>query len=204
MTLTTWFSIVAICVLGAVSPGPSLAVVLRHTVTNSRQHGIAAGVFHAVGVAFWALLTILGLALLVAQSPLLFRLMTYAGAAYLAWLGFKALTAKSQAVLHPGQAASVSVFRSGLDGLMISLINPKLALFFIALFSQFVSAELSTGDQVAMMATAGIIDGLWYLLVALIFSHSRMLAGLHKHAVWVDRITGGIFIALAAQVVVGV
>ena len=54
MTLTTWFSLVAICCLGAMSPGPSLAVVLRHTISNGRAHGIATAVSHAAGVALWA------------------------------------------------------------------------------------------------------------------------------------------------------
>lgn len=201
MTLTTWLSIVAICVLGAMTPGPSLAVVLRHTVTNSRNHGIAAALFHASGVALWALLTILGLALLVSQSPVLFQLITYSGAAYLGWLGFKALTAHGHSALTVESAAQVSLWKAAVDGLMISLLNPKLALFFIALFSQFVSADLTLIDQLIMMATAGGIDGLWYLLVAIIFSHSRVLVKIQKHAVWIDRVTGGVLVALAARVV---
>ncbi len=201
MTLATWLSILAICVLGAMTPGPSLAVVLRHTVTNSRQHGFAAAIFHAAGVALWALLTVWGLAILVTESPLLFKAITWGGAAYLAWLGFKALTAKGQGALHVGQVPQVSYWRAGVDGLMISLLNPKLALFFIALFSQFVSADQSLSDQMIMMATAGGIDGVWYVLVALVFSQSRILAGLQKHTKWIDRITGGIFMGLAARVV---
>jgi len=201
MTFTIWLSIVAICVLGAITPGPSLAVVLRHTVNNSRQHGFAAAVFHAGGVALWALLTVWGLALLVAQSPVLFNIITWGGAGYLAWLGYKALTSKGQGVMKVGDAAPVSYWQAGLDGLMISLLNPKLALFFIALFSQFVSADQSLSDQLIMMATAGGIDGLWYILVALIFSQSAVLTRLQKHGKWVDRITGGILMGLAARVV---
>ncbi|MDI3326517.1 LysE family translocator [Pontibacterium granulatum] len=201
MTLATWLSIVAICILGALTPGPSLAVVLRHTVTNSRQHGIAAAICHAAGVALWALLTVMGLAILIAQSPILFKVITWGGAGYLAWLGYKALTAKGDSVLNVGETEHVSRWKAGLDGLMISLLNPKLALFFIALFSQFVSAEQTLSDQLIMMMTAGGIDGLWYLLVALVFSHSKVLTYLQKHTRWIDRITGGILIGLSARVV---
>lgn len=201
MTLATWLSIVAICILGAMTPGPSLAVVLRHTVTNSRQHGVAASIFHAAGVALWALLTVMGLAILVAESPVLFKVITWGGAGYLAWLGYKALTAKGDGVLKVGETDHVSWWKAGLDGLMISLLNPKLALFFIALFSQFVSADQTLSDQLIMMATAGGIDGLWYVLVALVFSHSKVLTYLQKHTRWIDRITGGILIGLSARVV---
>ena len=93
MTITTWLSLVAICCLGAMSPGPSLAVVLRHTISNGRTHGIVTAVSHAAGVALWALLTIWGLALLVVEWPLVYRLLTYAGAGYLMWMGIKALRA---------------------------------------------------------------------------------------------------------------
>lgn len=203
MTLTIWLSIVAICVLGALTPGPSLAVVLRHTVTGSREHGIAAALFHAAGVALWALLTIWGLGVVVSESPLLFKVITYGGAGYLAWLGFKALTSKGAGPLQmkgDGQQQGDSLLKAGIDGLMISLLNPKLALFFIALFSQFVSTDMVLTDQLIMMATAGGIDGLWYVLVALVFSHSRVLNTLQRHSRWIDRVTGGIFMALAARV----
>ncbi len=203
MTLTIWLSIVAICVLGALTPGPSLAVVLRHTVTGSREHGIAAALFHAAGVALWALLTIWGLGVVVSESPLLFKVITYGGAGYLAWLGFKALTSKGAGPLQvkeDGAQQGDSLLKAGIDGLMISLLNPKLALFFIALFSQFVSTDMVLTDQLIMMATAGGIDGLWYVLVALVFSHSRVLNTLQRHSRWIDRVTGGIFMALAARV----
>lgn len=202
MTLATWLSIVAICILGALTPGPSLAVVLRHTLTNSRQHGFAAAIFHAAGVGLWALLTVMGLALLVTESPLLFKVITWGGAGYLAWLGYKALTAKGDGVLKVGETEHVSRWKAGVDGLMISFLNPKLALFFIALFSQFVSAEQTLSDQLIMMVTAGGIDGLWYVLVVLVFSHSRVLTYLQKHTRWIDRITGGILIGLSARVVI--
>ena len=61
MTLATWFSLLAICCLGAMSPGPSLAVVLRHTISNGRAHGMVTAISHAAGVAIWALLTVWGL-----------------------------------------------------------------------------------------------------------------------------------------------
>ena len=51
MTLATWFSLLAICCLGAMSPGPSLAVVLRHTISNGRAHGMVTAISHAAGVA---------------------------------------------------------------------------------------------------------------------------------------------------------
>lgn len=200
MTLTNWLSLVAICVLGALSPGPSLAVVLKQSIHNDAKHGMIAGISHAVGIAIWAILTVTGLGVLVSQSPAIFQGITYAGAAYLAWLGFKALTAGRSAIkpLTRGDSAYLQAAR---DGLMISLLNPKLAIFFLALFSQFISTDLTHIDQVIMISTVTIIDASWYVLVALVLSRMGLADALARHSKRVNQVSGVIFIALAIRVV---
>ena len=199
MTMTTWLSLVAICCLGAMSPGPSLAVVLRHTISNGRAHGIVTAVSHAVGVALWALLTIWGLALLVVEWPLVYQLLTYAGAGYLMWMGIKALRSKGTGPLHV-EAVITPIGEAARDGLMVSLLNPKLAFFFIALFSQFVSAELALAEQLLMTVTAAVIDGVWYIVVALALSHSKVLDKLQSKSATIDKISGVILLGLALRV----
>ncbi len=200
MTLTTWLSLVALCGFGAMSPGPSLAVVLRQTLNNGRRHGIATACAHAFGVALWAVLTIQGLALLITQTPLLYQLLTYAGAAYLAWLGVRALRARGgiRLELH---ARPGSLGAAARDGLMISLLNPKLAIFFLALFTQYVAAEQSPGEQLLLVATVAGIDSLWYILIALLLSQSGLIERLRRNAATLDRVSGLILIALALRVV---
>ncbi|GGK67592.1 LysE family translocator [Amphritea balenae] len=201
MTLAAWFSLLAICCLGAMSPGPSLAVVLKQTVGNSRSHGLAASWFHAAGVGLWAFATISGLAILVAESELAFKLITWLGAGYLAWIGVKAIRAGRAGTLTIDKSENVSLWTAGTEGAMISLLNPKLAVFFIALFSQFVSPDATMTDQLIMTATAALVDGIWYSIVALLLSHGPILKTLQNKSALVNRITGGILIALAARVV---
>ena len=95
MELTAWLSLAAICLMGAMSPGPSLAMVLKHTVSGGRVNGMITAVAHGVGVALYAVFTVMGLALIIKQTPWLFELIRYAGAAYLVWQAIKALTANS-------------------------------------------------------------------------------------------------------------
>ena len=199
MTLTTWFSLVAICCLGAMSPGPSLAVVLRHTISNGRAHGMATAVSHAAGVALWALLTVWGLAILVVEWPLIYKLLTYAGAMYLMWMGIKALRSKGTGPLQV-EPIIAPMSEAARDGLMVSLLNPKLAFFFIALFSQFVSAELVMADKLIMMGTASVIDAGWYIIVALALSHSQVLEKLQSKSATIDKISGVILLGLAMRV----
>ena len=200
MTLTSWLSLVAICVLGALSPGPSLAVVLKQSMNNDAKHGMVAGISHAMGVGLWAVLTIFGLGVLVSESPLLFSILTYAGAAYLAWMGVQALRAGKSEV-QPLTNGRSEYLQAARDGLMISLLNPKLAIFFLALFSQFISADDSIADQLLMISTVTIIDGCWYVLVALVLSRMGLLQTLANHSQLINKITGIIFIALAVRVI---
>ena len=199
MTLATWFSLLAICCLGAMSPGPSLAVVLRHTISNGRTHGMVTAISHAAGVAIWALLTVWGLAVLVVEWPLVYQLLTYAGALYLMWMGIKALRSKGAGPLHV-EPVKAPISEAARDGLMVSLLNPKLAFFFIALFSQFVSAELVLADKLIMMGTASVIDAVWYIIVALVLSHSQVLKKLQSKSATIDKISGVILLGLAMRV----
>jgi|TARA_B100000809_G_scaffold125327_1_gene123608 threonine/homoserine/homoserine lactone efflux protein len=199
MTLATWFSLLAICCLGAMSPGPSLAVVLRHTISNGRAHGMVTAISHAAGVAIWALLTVWGLAVLVVEWPLVYQLLTYAGALYLMWMGIKALRSKGAGPMHV-EPVKAPISEAARDGLMVSLLNPKLAFFFIALFSQFVSAELVLADKLIMMGTASVIDAGWYIIVALVLSHSQVLKKLQSKSATIDKISGVILLGLAMRV----
>lgn len=93
MTLATWLTVVSICILGAMSPGPSLALVLKQTLNGGRRHGMITALSHGLGVGFYAFLSILGLAAVITTSPLAFSILQWGGALYLAWLGVKGLMA---------------------------------------------------------------------------------------------------------------
>ncbi len=202
MSLMLWLSLLLICILGAMSPGPSLAVVLRQTVSNSRGHGIAAGCAHALGVGLWAAMTVWGLALLVSRHEMIYQAITWAGAAYLVWLGIGALRHAATPELQAQKAAHESLLSAARSGMLVSLLNPKLAVFFTALFSQFVSADQIWQDQVLMVLTAAIVDGAWYSLVAVLFSQPRLLAWLRRHLKRVEQLTGVVLIGLAVRVAI--
>lgn len=202
MPFTLWLSLAAICAMGAMSPGPSLALVLRHTLGGGRFSGMIAAIFHAFGVGFYALLTVWGLGALITRFPLLFQLITWGGAAYLAWLGIKALRAGKAGALQPN-AITTTRGQAAKEGILVALGNPKLILFFVALLSQFVTSDMSALAKVIIVLTAMIIDGGWYVLVAAVLSHSKILPWLQQHAHWINRVTGVLLIALALRVVAG-
>ncbi|WP_019934743.1 LysE family translocator [Oceanimonas smirnovii] len=201
MELSSWLALAAICIMGAVSPGPSLAVVMRNTVRGGQSHGVLTALGHGLGVGLYALITALGLALLITRNPLLFDIIRYGGAAFLAWLGIKALLAKPQPAVT-GESGHVVRGRQGaFEGFMVAFLNPQLAIFFVALFSQFVRADTGWQQGGIMMLTAGGIDALWYVLVALLLSRGPVLGWLREKSFIIDKLSGLVLLALAVKVV---
>lgn len=199
VNFATWLTILSICALGAMSPGPSLALVLRHTLSGGRAHGLIAAMAHGAGVGLYALLSISGLAVLITASPVLFKSFQWAGAAYLVWMGLRGLMARP---VLPESAPTLASGRSAArDGFLIAFLNPKIAVFFIALFSQVVGSETSTLAKLAYATTACLVDAAWYMVVAWLFSVPRWLQWLQRNSVWFERAFGIILIALACRLV---
>ena len=202
MPLSSWLSVVAICMLGAMSPGPSLAVVIRNTMSSSRRMGMISGVAHCLGVGVYALLATAGLGVLITGNPLLFKALTWGGAGYLAWLGIKALRASGTPALASGNVAEehISIIKAARDGFLISFLNPKIAVFFLALFSQFVTPEMGWEAKTIMALTATAIDGLWYCFIAAVVGHGAILLFLRRYTLWITRATGVLLLAVALRV----
>lgn len=201
MDFSAWLALVSICILGALSPGPSLALVIKNTLTGGRGPGVAAGVAHGVGVGFYALITALGLAVLIQQTPWLFELIRYAGAGFLAWLGINALRSRGSDLPQVSDYKALGLGQSAWQGFMLAFLNPKLAIFFLALFSQFVRPEAGWQEKLIMMFTVGGIDAIWYALVALVLSHGSMLDKLRAKSQMIDRISGVVLMGLAVRAV---
>lgn len=200
MEITAWLSLATICLLGAMTPGPSLAIVLKHTISSGRAQGVAAGIAHGLGVALYAMLTVLGMALLIKETPWLFNIIKYAGALFLLWLAFKAFTAKSSLSKIKQDKKHSSIKQSAIEGFLIAFLNPKLAIFFLALFSQFITPTDTLEHKIIMVFTVGGIDAIWYALIALILSHSSFIDKLRNNISIVEKATGVALIGVTVRV----
>ncbi|MFV0275695.1 MAG: LysE family translocator [Parahaliea sp.] len=201
-----WLSLWLVCLLGAMSPGPSLAVVLDWTRRRGLPAGLAAALAHGLGVALYGLLTVTGLALLITRSPPLFAGVQILGALYLLYLGLRALGASGSAAPADPQSPVPARDRRGaaLSGFLVAFLNPKLAVFMLALFSQFLSPGAPWPLKAVMVTTVGITDAAWYSLVAVLSSRSRVLAWLEHNAILVDRLLGLLLLVLGAAVLLRV
>lgn len=202
MEFHLWLSLVVICILGALSPGPSLALVIKNTLNGGASQGYATAISHGLGVALYAAITATGIGLLIVQSPLLFDAIKYSGAAFLLYLGIKALMSKKQNIEFANQSDAIDPSINGWrDGFLIAFLNPKLAIFFLALFSQFVDADAGWQQKAIMTTTVGLIDMIWYVVIAYAMSRGPILDKLKANSHIVDKVTGSFLILLAARVV---
>ena len=201
MALSSWLSLFVVCILGAISPGPSLAAVMKSTVQGSKLHGIVTAASHAAGIGIYAFLVAAGLAVVITETPWLFKILTYSGAAYLAWLGYKSITGKSIAFDDLRlKTSALSLKQAAVDGFLISFLNPKIAVFFLALFSQFVTPGSSLGTKLLMALLATLCDGIWYCLIASIAGHDKILPALRRKAGMVNKFCGVLLIAVALRI----
>ena len=200
MTLSSWLSIVTICILGAMSPGPSLAVVIKNTLSGGRSNGIRTAIGHGLGIGIYAFISMSSIAIIITTSAVLFSTIQFLGALFLLWMGLKNLGIINTSAHSDGDENTMVGNTHGFkNGFLIAFFNPKIALFFIALFSQFISIDSPLIEKTVYALTAATIDMFWYLLVASLFSNSRLLDGLKRKAVWLDRIFGVLLIGFGIR-----
>ena len=196
--LSFWATVFTACLFGAMSPGPSLAVVINHTLATGRLAGSYAAISHGIGIGIYALITAFGLSAAIEQNPVVFETTQFLGSLFLLYLGVK-LIFSSKKIEEIGLASvpSSSNMLAIRDGLGIALINPKILLFFTALFSQFVQIESSFVDKIILAIIAGGVDTLWYLLVVTIVSRSGSMARYQRASGFFDKIFGVLLVFIA-------
>ena len=203
MTLSAWLSLALVCLLGAMSPGPSLAIVVRHSVTSGTRAGVICALSHGFGIFLWAALMVSGLGALLFAQPTWFDCLRAMGAGFLLYLGYCALMAERGASANTGEAnrgGGKSSRKAAREGLVIALSNPKVAVFFAALFSQFIQPDATVKTQLVIAATAAVIDALWYTVVAVLLSRPAWSGRYLQHGGLLDRGFGVMLIVLSAAV----
>ena len=188
-----------ICAMGAISPGPSLAVVLRNTISGGRTQGVMTGIGHGIGLGIYAFIAVMGLSSLLLANKQIFNLIQWAGALVLIWLAFNMITynPSDSSKEHEGSGR-----RGFLEGFMIAFLNPKILVFMVAVFSQFINPDITNSGRFIMAIMAGVIDTTWYVLVAAVLAGTPIVDKLRVNAVMIDRSIGMVLLMLAILLIV--
>ena len=188
-----------VCAMGAVSPGPSLVVVLRNTITGGRMQGIMTGLGHGLGFGIYAFIAVMGLSSVLLANVQLFNLLQVLGALVLIWLAFK-LIAHKQSDLSVKYEESG--YRGFFEGFMIAFLNPKILVFLVAVFSQFLNTDINNSDRLLMAIIAGAIDTMWYVFVAAVLAGTTIVDKLRENGAIIDRLIGMVLFMISILLIV--
>ena len=194
-----------ICLLGAVSPGPSLALVTGNTLARGRSYGISTGLGHAVGIGIWALLTVIGVTNLALLHENLSLGLQIGGATFLAFVALRNLRSSlvklSESPKRPNERFSLA-YRGLFEGFAISLFNPKVILFFAAIFSHFTHTESSWTENTVMALMAAGVDAAWYTTVAWLVSGATLTVLANKSWMYLQRIAGVLLLVISVYLMI--
>jgi threonine/homoserine/homoserine lactone efflux protein len=190
------WAFIPIAVLVTVTPGAATAMVIRSAMRGGWRAGVATIAGNSIGVVAWALLSIAGISALVAASEIAFLALKLVGACVLVWLGIQSLRRAGAAAPPPPLRG-----RAFRDGLLTSLANPKLAVFFVALFPQFIGDHGAVlPSTLAMAAMIVCFDFVWYTALAVLASRAKAEFMRSRAGSWLERATGSVLIALGLRV----
>lgn len=196
-----WLSVTLACLLGAMSPGPSLAVIVNLSLSQGRIAGLIAAVTHGLMIGLFAFATAFGLVVIVERNPLIFNTVQIAGCVFLIWMAVKLLIITANREIVSVVTAQSSKWLAARDGLLIALVNPKIIIFFSALFSQFVDASSQLWEKTLLALIAGTVDMLWYMLIAVVISNSSSnetgLNVYRKYGQWLDKLFAVVLLVIA-------
>ena len=194
MNFFIWSQFALVCLLGAMSPGPSLAVIIRNSISFSRLSGIITSIGHGVGIGVYATVTVIGLGIIIETNEQIFFLIQICGSAFLVVLGlfFIFNSNKSQSL------SNIKVHtNSFIQGFAIAIINPKILIFFVAIYSQFIHTNADLMEKTILVSTSAIIDTTWYVVVSIIVTGYGIKNFFKEKKYLIQKIIGFLLIIIA-------
>lgn len=196
------FLIVALAhFLAVVSPGPDFIMITRNSLIYSRKSGIYSAIGLGFGILVHVTYSLIGIGLIISQSILLFSILKFLGAAYLIYIGYKSITSHSQttAAKEIEQRKDLTKFQALRIGFITNATNPKATLFFLSLFSVVISPTTPLFIKVLYGIEMSIVTSLWFIFVAILFSHSAIKERINKIQNIASKFMGAILIALGVR-----
>lgn len=179
-------------ILGATSPGPSLAVILRNTMIGGRSRGLACAVGHGIGFGFYAVSVVFGLVVIMEKNPDVFTLMQIIGGLFLLYLGIGMIRSEAKVIVQ-----SEGKREGFFEGFFIAFLNPKIAVFMLAVLSSVLDPTMSSETKWIIAGMGMTIDTVWYVIVALLLSKSTILTKIEQNQRSLNVATGVLMIGLA-------
>ncbi|BBN80671.1 lysine transporter LysE [Pseudoalteromonas sp. A25] len=200
------FLLIAVAHFFAVaSPGPDFAIVLKQSIQRGRANALWTSGGVALGILVHVTYCLLGVAIVLSQSPTLFSVLKYVAGAYLAYMGVQALRAKPAQGNAVSEQATEQQTQSAWQalrlGFLVNALNPKATLFFLSLFTLIISPTTPSAVQAFYGLYMAFATWAWFSFLAMVLSKERVRRFFSRAGHWFDRGIGVVLIALAVRVV---
>ena len=199
MTLIFWFQFAAVCIAGAMSPGPSLALIIRNSTKYNRLGGIMSAVGHGLGMGVYAIFAVTGLSIIILTNIYVFKSIQIVGILFLFVFGILFIFQKNKKIDIDNSQNNLNSF---LQGFSISILNPKILIWFSAVFSQFVRSDSTFLTNSILVITASAIDCIWYILVALIVTSYGLRDFFQKRINAIQKISGTVLVIISILLII--
>ena len=200
MTLETYLLFVLASILLCIAPGPDMIFILTRTLAQGRKAGTLAAVGVNMGAYVHLIAAVLGLSAILATSAFAFSIIKWLGAAYLVFIGIQVLVSKQSIVLTNGQGLrKQSSFKILWQGFLSDVLNPKVAIFFLAFLPQFVNPQGAYPTlQIVFLGITTNVVAIMVNLTLVYFSGALTvrLRSNQKIANWLNKTMGVVFISL--------
>ena len=198
MTFFLWSQFAIVCLLGAMSPGPSLALIIRNSINFNRMSGIVASIAHGLGICVYATVTVIVLEFILRNSETIFFVIQICGSLFLIILGLIFIFKKNNENKNDTYQIHSSSFA---QGFIIAIINPKILIWFTAIYSQFIDINATFLNKTILVLTPSIIDTVWYSLVAILVTGYGLKEILNKNKFVIQKIIGILLILIAFSLI---
>lgn len=209
--LAALLEIAIVTMLAVMIPGPAFFLVSRASAAGSRRVGVATGLGVALATVIWAAAAAFGVAVVMTRFATFYGLLQIAGGVYLIWLGLSAWFGHKAAETASADLAPVTAAengpdegplrRAGLTGLLLTLTNPKVVVFFGSIFVALFPAHTPLWVRIAALGIVAAEELFWYVLVACVFSLAPVQAGYGRMKRALEWTMGAVFIAFGARIV---
>lgn len=198
---TSFLAVAIISLIAAISPGPDFFIVFKNSIVHSRKSGFLTAFGVSLAIIVHLTYTLVGIGVLIAESSGLFAILKYSGVVYLFYIGLKSIISSfkhsSSVVVDSTKAAKeISGLTAFLQGFWTNLLNPKAAIFFVSLFSQFIDANTPTIIGIEYAAIAWSITLGWFLLLTYMLTHKQVVKRIDRFRIYVDRAMGAVLMML--------
>lgn len=196
--LTQMVPVAVVTLLAVISPGPDFAMVTRISLGAGRRAGMLAAFGIACGVSVHVTYTVLGFGWVIQAYPQSLEGLRYAGALWLIWMGVQGLRARPVAAAS-GEATEMTGWAAWRAGALCNALNPKTALFFLALFSQGIDPSTPRTVQVGFGGFIALAHLLWFAVVAVGLTHPQVTRRIQRIRHRVEQAVGLCLIGLGLR-----